>query len=67
VNSLFAVYQQMPDGFQDKYFAMLEAGGTKHHSELLKPFGLDAADPDFWSKGLSVIEGLIDELEMLDG
>ncbi len=66
VNSLFAVYQQTPEGFQDKYFAMLEAGGTKHHSELLKPFGLDATDPDFWSKGLSVIEGLIDELEMLD-
>ncbi|EKF17104.1 M3 family oligoendopeptidase [Nitratireductor pacificus] len=67
VNSLFAVYRQAPDGFQDKYFAMLEAGGTKHHSELLQPFGLDAADPDFWSKGLSVIEGLIDELEALDG
>ncbi|WP_295806267.1 M3 family oligoendopeptidase [uncultured Nitratireductor sp.] len=67
VNSLFAVYQQAPEGFQEKYFAMLEAGGTKHHSELLQPFGLDARDPDFWSKGLSVIEGLIDELETLDG
>ncbi len=67
VNSLFAVYQQAPEGFQERYFAMLEAGGTKHHSELLAPFGLDASDPDFWSKGLSVIEGLIDELETLDG
>ncbi|WP_336069271.1 M3 family oligoendopeptidase [Nitratireductor rhodophyticola] len=67
VNSLFAVYQQAPEGFQERYFAMLEAGGTKHHSELLAPFGLDASDQDFWSKGLSVIEGLIDELETLDG
>jgi oligoendopeptidase F len=66
VNSLYAVYQQQPEGFQDKYFAMLEAGGTKHHSELLAPFGLDASDPAFWSKGLSVIEALIDELEALD-
>lgn len=66
VNSLYAVYQQQPEGFQEKYFAMLEAGGTKHHSELLAPFGLDASDPGFWSKGLSVIEGLIDELEALD-
>jgi oligoendopeptidase F len=66
VNSLYAVYQQQPDGFQEKYFAMLEAGGTKHHSELLAPFGLDASDPGFWAKGLSVIEGLIDELEALD-
>jgi oligoendopeptidase F len=45
---------------------MLKAGGTKHHSELLKPFGLDATDPTFWSKGLSMIEGLIDELDALD-
>ncbi len=66
VNSLYAVYQQAGSGFQEKYFEMLKAGGTKHHSELLRPFGLDAADPSFWSKGLSMIEGLIDELEALD-
>ncbi len=66
VNSLFAVYQNAERGFQDKYFDMLRAGGTKHHSELLEPFGLDASDPAFWSKGLSVISGLIDELETLD-
>jgi oligoendopeptidase F len=66
VNSLYAVYQNAESGFQDKYFDMLRAGGTKHHSELLKPFGLDATDPDFWSKGLAVISGLIDELEALD-
>ncbi|MGR3539961.1 MAG: M3 family oligoendopeptidase [Hasllibacter sp.] len=66
VNALYAVYQEGGEGFKDKYFAMLEAGGSKHHSELLKPFGLDAADPAFWDKGLSMIEGLIDELEALD-
>jgi len=66
VNSLYAVYQQADSGFQDRYFAMLEAGGTKHHSELLAPFGLDASDPEFWSKGLSVIESLIDELEAME-
>jgi oligoendopeptidase F len=66
VNSLYAVYQNAADGFQAKYFELLKAGGTKHHSELLKPFGLDASDPSFWDKGLSMIEGLIDELEALD-
>ena len=66
VNSLYAVYQNAERGFQDKYFEMLKAGGTKHHSELLKPFGLDATDPKFWQIGLSVISGLIDELEALD-
>jgi oligoendopeptidase F len=66
VNSLYAVYQKADKGFQDKYFELLKAGGTKHHAELLKPFGLDATDPSFWSQGLSMIEGLIDELEALD-
>ena len=66
VNSLYAVYQQTETGFQDRYLAMLQAGGTRHHSELLAPFGLDASDPSFWSKGLSVIEGLIDELEAME-
>ncbi len=62
VNSLYAVYEEAEAGFQEKYFALLKAGGTKHHSELLAPFGLDATDPAFWQKGLSVIERLIDEL-----
>jgi len=66
VNSLYAVYENAAEGFQQKYFELLKAGGTKHYGELLKPFGLDAADPSFWDKGLSMIEGLIDELEALD-
>ena len=65
VNSLYARYRESEQGFQDKYFEMLKAGGTKHHSELLKPFGLDATDPKFWDKGLSVISGMIDELEAM--
>lgn len=66
VNSLYAVYSDASDGFQEKYFEMLSAGGTKHHKELLAPFGLDATDPSFWDRGLSVIETMIDELEQLD-
>lgn len=66
VNSLYAVYQNADDDFQVRYFDMLKAGGTKHHSELLAPFGLDATQSDFWDKWLSMIEGLINELEELD-
>ncbi len=65
VNSLYGVYRQSEQGFAERYLAMLRAGGTKHHSDLLKPFGLDAHDPGFWTIGLKVIEGLIDELEQL--
>jgi oligoendopeptidase F len=67
VNSLYAVYQNAETGFQDKYFDLLKAGGSKHHSELLKPFGLDATRSDFWDQGLSMISSLIDELEALEG
>jgi oligoendopeptidase F len=63
VNSLYAVYEQATDGFAERYLSMLAAGGTKHYSELLKPFGLDAKDPKFWDGGLGVIAGMIDELE----
>src|SRR5690606_7476367 len=63
VNSLYAIYENAGEGFAERYFEMLAAGGTKHHSELLKPFGLDATRPDFWSMGLKLLESLIDELE----
>jgi oligoendopeptidase F len=63
VNSLYAVYRERPEGFAGKYLELLAAGGSKRHRELLAPFGLDAADPAFWSKGLGVIAGFIDELE----
>jgi oligoendopeptidase F len=66
VNSLYAVYEHASEGFAERYLEMLSAGGTKHHSELLRPFGLDARDPAFWQGGLSVIERMIDELAALD-
>ncbi|MBV9457212.1 MAG: M3 family oligoendopeptidase [Bradyrhizobium sp.] len=66
VNSLYGAYEHAADGFAERYLAMLAAGGTKHYSELLKPFGLDAKDPKFWDGGLSVISGMIDELEAMN-
>ena len=65
VNSLYAVFQNGHPGFQAKYLKMLQAGGTLRHKELLAPFGLDAGDPGFWKKGLSVVAGFIDELERM--
>ena len=67
VNSLYALYQEAHPGFVQKYFAMLMAGGSKHHSELLAPFGLDATDREFWKKGLGMLSGMIDELEAMEG
>ena len=66
VNALYAAYADGLPGFEEKYFDMLKAGGSKHHKELLAPFGLDASDPKFWDKGLSMIAGFIDELEAME-
>jgi oligoendopeptidase F len=66
VNSLYSVYERSNQGFAERYLQMLAAGGTKTHSELLAPFGLDARDPTFWQGGLNVIDGMITELEGLD-
>lgn len=66
VNALYSVYAEGEAGFEDKYFEMLEAGGSKHHKDLLAPFGLDASDPKFWDKGLNMISGFIDELEAME-
>jgi len=66
VNSLYAVYEKAQEGFAERYFEMLSAGGTLRHKELLAPFGLDATDPAFWDKGLSMIRGFIDELEAME-
>ncbi|MGB3147342.1 MAG: M3 family oligoendopeptidase [Paracoccaceae bacterium] len=65
VNALYAAYEEGLPDFQEKYFAMLRAGGSMHHKALLAPFGLDATDPKFWDKGLSMIAGMIDELEAM--
>ncbi len=66
VNSLYGVYEGAREGFAERYLAMLSAGGSKHYSELLAPFGLDARDPSFWHIGLKVIETMIGELERLE-
>ena len=67
VNSLYGVYQTSGDGFAERYMALLSAGGAKPYGELLAPFGLDARDPGFWQVGLGMIEGMIAELEAMEG
>jgi oligoendopeptidase F len=66
VNSLYGVYENSDEGFVERYFSLLSAGGTKNYSDLLAPFGLDARDPGFWQIGLGMIARLIGELEAME-
>ena len=65
VNSLYNNYKNGLDNFTELYIKTLTAGGTLHHSELLKPFSLDAKNPDFWQKGLDLPISYINKLEQL--
>ena len=66
VNSLYAVYQEGLENFEEKYIQLLEAGGSIRYRELLKPFNLDPSQPNFWHKGISVIESFIDQLNEIE-
>ncbi len=64
VNSLYGVYKSGKiKNFEQKYLEMLKSGGTKHHKEMLAPFGLDASKPQFWQAGLDVIKGYVDMID----
>ena len=70
VNALWQSYQSAQKegdaaGFVDRYKQLLQAGGTERYDVALARFGLDASQPAFWSMGLDMISGMIDELEGL--
>ena len=67
VHALYSEFERGGDGFQDRYFDLLAAGGSRNYRDSLARFGLDPTEPAFWNTGLQVIEGLVDELEELDG
>ncbi len=67
VNALWQSYQvSNKQDFSKKYIQMLSAGGTKSHNELLNPFKLSAYESSFWDQGVSMITGLMDELEQIN-
>ena len=71
VNALWQSFQKASAAgtageFVDKYKYMLRAGGTERFDVALGRFGLDASKPEFWSMGIDMISGMIDELEGLD-
>ena len=70
VNALWQKYQlaqgnKTDDIFIQNYKGLLRAGGKDRYDVALKRFDLDAGKPTFWSLGLDMISGMIDELEGL--
>ena len=70
VNALWQSYQLVQAGgqaadFVTGYRNLLQAGGIERYDVALQRFDLDPRDPAFWSLGLDMISGMIDELEGL--
>ena len=66
VNSLYNIYLEKPEGFEEKYLNLLKAGSTKRYDHLLKPFDLNPKTQEFWQNGINVITNFIDELEKMN-
>lgn len=66
VNSLYKLYLEGIENFEEKYIGLLKSGGSLKYSQLISTFGLDASSPGFWKSGLNVIENLIDELAAVE-
>jgi len=65
-SSLYAQRAAIGSSFEPLYLDFLRAGGSKSTTDLLKPFGLNLENLDFWVKGIKIsLEDLIIEAENL--
>ncbi|MFW6176244.1 MAG: M3 family oligoendopeptidase [Thermoplasmatota archaeon] len=65
VLALYDMYKEQGEEFVPKYIDLLKAGGSDDPKNLLERIGVDVTDPDFWNRGLSVIEDHVEEAEKL--
>jgi oligoendopeptidase F len=63
VLALYGLYQKEGSPFIASYLALLSAGGSESPYTLLQPFGIDLDSPDFWHRGLDVIEEMVCQIE----
>ena len=65
VLALYQRYQAEGSSFVPSYRKLLRAGGAVRPDALVKPMGIDLADPGFWMQGYGLVEELIGELKEL--
>lgn len=61
--ALYARYQAEPQGFAEKYRAVLRAGGSDYPHNILAPMGVNLQDPDFWHEGLGLLDDFVAQTE----
>ena len=65
VLALYRLYQEEGEAFVPKYIDLLAAGDSDYPDRLLAKVGVDINDPDFWQKGIDVIESWVEQAESL--
>ncbi len=65
VRALFSRYLVEGRDFPEKYLQMLRAGGSEWPVAIVKPLGVDLADPGFWTQGLGLLEKMVLQAEEL--
>lgn len=63
---LYAVYQQEPDTFYERYVRLLRTTGQNQAAPLAEAFGIDIRQKQFWLDSLAVIEKQVEAYEQLD-
>jgi len=65
--SVYHRYLEVGPSFVDQYLDFLGAGGSTRPDELVKRIGMDITDPKFWDAGLTILDGMVAEVERLAG
>ena len=65
VLSLYARYREEGAAFQERYFELLAAGGSKRPQELLAELSIDIGSPAFWQGGCDLIRRNLERAELL--
>jgi oligoendopeptidase F len=65
VLALYQKYRAEGAGFIPAYMKILRAGGSVRPDALVRPMGIDLANPGFWKQGYGLVEELIEELQVL--
>lgn len=65
VLALYDAYKSDNNGFADRYLGLLEAGGSDWPHNLIAKMDIDIRDRNFWSRGLSLFESMIEQAEQL--
>ena len=65
VLALYRLYEERGAAFVPQYIDLLAAGDSDYPDRLLAKVGVDINDPDFWQKGIEVIEGWIARADAL--